>query len=167
MTFQRQKDPVCPVVDSQDMRDALAKFATGVTVVTAAAESGPLGITVNSFSAVSLDPPLVLFSLARSSNRTRAFERAEKFAVHILSSGQKDLCHRFTREGDAFDPEATRITPDGVPLLDGCLARFECRRHAVHDGGDHLIIVARVEAVRNRTADPLIYFDRGIGGLRG
>jgi flavin reductase (DIM6/NTAB) family NADH-FMN oxidoreductase RutF len=153
-------------VDSQDMRDALAQFASGVTVVTTQTSSGPLGITVSSFSAVSLDPPLVLWSLAKSSHRTQAFENAKNFAIHILSGNQKQLGRTFAKEGNAFNSENSRISKQGLRLLDGSIAIFECCPHAVHDGGDHLIFVARVEALTLQKGDPLIYYDRSFGTFK-
>jgi flavin reductase (DIM6/NTAB) family NADH-FMN oxidoreductase RutF len=140
------------------LRDALGRFATGVTVVTTATAEGPVGITANSFAAVSLVPPLVLWSPARASRRFAAFVEAPEFAIHVMADDQFDVCGGFTRRGGAFDRLDWHASPDtGVPLIDGCLARFECSRHAVHDGGDHAIVVGRVHAVCYREGEPLLF----------
>lgn len=129
------------------LRDALGRFATGVTVVTALAADGPVGITVNSFSSVSLQPPLVLWCAARNSLRHDMFTRAPHWSVHVLSSDQLDLCLRFTRGGTGFEGLETAFTQEGVPVLPGAAARFDCAAHACHDGGDHSILLGRVERV--------------------
>lgn len=123
----------------RDFRDALGQFATGVTVVTA---PGPVGLTANSFAAVSLDPPLVLWSPARASSRFAAFAGAERFSIHILAADQMEICRHFTRHG-GFDGIPHDLE-EGVPRIPGCLARFDCRLEAQHDAGDHLIILGRV-----------------------
>lgn len=139
-------------------RDALGCFATGVTVVTVRAAHGPLGITVNSFSSVSLDPPLVLWSPARGSTRFEAMTAAEHFAIHVLGAGEEDLAMRFARSGHDFDGVTVEQPLDTAPLLDeGWIARFLCRRVAVHDAGDHAIVVGRVESVARREGPPLVF----------
>ncbi len=144
-------------------RNALGQFATGVTVVTCRTSEGPLGITANSFAAVSLDPPLVLWSPARASRRFAAFESAEHFAIHVLGDHQHPICNGFAREGEGFDGFEWHDSANGVPLIDGCLARFECVRHAIHDGGDHAIIVGLVTAATMTEGTPLL-FSRGTYG---
>ena len=104
-------------------RHALGKFATGVTIVTCDSEIGPLGMTVNSFASVSLDPPLVLWSPARASKRCAAFEAAEHFAIHVLNEDQQDHCNVFAKEGDNFDALDWSLSENGVPLIEGCMAR--------------------------------------------
>lgn len=138
-------------------RDALGRFATGVTVVTCRAEGKPLAITANSFSSLSLEPPLVLWSPARASKRFPAFEAAEHFAIHVLAADQFDLCNAFARDGWNFDVAEWHEGAHGVPLVENCLARFECTRHAIHDGGDHAIIVGRVSAVEITDGAPLVF----------
>lgn len=142
---------------ARDFRDALGRFATGVTVVTTTSPEGPVGITANSFASVSLDPPLVLWSPARASRRFPAFEAADRYAIHILGADQEHLCRAFARNGTAF--EGIDWAPDagGVPVIAGCLARFDCARHAAHDGGDHLIIVGRVLSAAAREGAPLVF----------
>ncbi len=148
-------------------RDALGRFATGVTVVTCRSERGPLGITANSFASLSLDPPLVLWSPAKSSRRYQAFVDAERFAIHVLGDTQKDVCVNFTKQGDDFSTLDWCEGAHEVPLIEGCLARFECSRHAVHDGGDHALIIGRVEAVALREGSPLIFAKGALGTFNG
>ena len=154
-----------PGPDTQrDLRRALGRFATGVTVVTCESPLGPLGITANSFASVSLDPPLVLWSPAKSSARFEAFATAERYAIHVMSEDQVETCLSFTRTGDDWDGIGWRRGPGGVPVLNDCLARFDCRRHAVHDGGDHAIVVGRVASVqRGRGGRPLLFADGTYG----
>lgn len=144
----------------RDFRDGLGRFATGVTVVTTMTGAGPLGITANSFASVSLDPPLILWSPARKSRRFPAFEAASHFAVHVLSAGQRDLADRFAGSADGFDGLAYETGIGGTPLLEGCVARFECRHEAGYDGGDHLIVVGEVLRLTQADLPPLL-FHRG------
>ena len=146
-----------PEEDTRAFRDALGRFATGVTVVTVLGDDGPMGMTANSFASVSLDPPLVLWSPARSSSRFERFAGAVNYAIHVLDADQIDLSARFSRGGAGFDGLAYRSTPEGVPLLAGALARFDCRVHAVHEGGDHAIVVGRVLRASARAGDPLLF----------
>ena len=141
---------------ARELRDALGRFATGVTVVTCWAD-GPMGITANSFASVSLDPALVLWSPARFSRRFDAFAEARHFAIHVLGEEQGALGAGFSAAGDAFDGLAWARNAEGCPVIDGCLARFECRAHARHDGGDHDIVVGRVLRAGSREGAPLIF----------
>ncbi|MEM9344265.1 MAG: flavin reductase family protein [Pseudomonadota bacterium] len=138
-------------------RDALGRFATGITVVTTQSPQGPLGITANSFASVSLHPPLVLWSPAKASRRFAAFDGAQRFAIHILGQHQTAICQQFSREGHNFDGLDWELGADGVPLINGCLARFDCRLEAQHDGGDHVIVVGRVLACTDRPGAPLLF----------
>jgi flavin reductase (DIM6/NTAB) family NADH-FMN oxidoreductase RutF len=155
--------------DDRQLRDALGRFATGVTVVTTMTPAGPLGITANSFASVSLVPPLVLWSPARKSARFPAFEAASHFAIHVLGCDQRALAERFAAplsgESDAFEGFATRRGAGGTPLLDGCAARFECRHAAGYDGGDHLIVVGEVLRFALRDVAPLIFYRGGYSEL--
>lgn len=146
-------------------RAALGRFTTGVTVVTAAGPDGPVGITANSFASVSLDPPLVLWCPAKASRRIALFAAAPRYAVHVLAAGQRDLCARFTRGGAGFDGLPHETGAGGVPLLPGVLARFECRQEAVHDAGDHLIVVGRVLRAFARPGAPLVFSGGHYGGF--
>ena len=146
-----------PPDDPRAMRDALGRFATGVCVVTTAAPTGPLGITANSFSSVSLDPPLVLWSPAKASRRFEPFVAAEGFAIHVIGADRPEVAQAFVTEGNAFPALDWRPAEDGTPLIEDCLARFHCRRHAVHDAGDHAIVLGRVVACTHREGEPLIF----------
>jgi flavin reductase (DIM6/NTAB) family NADH-FMN oxidoreductase RutF len=128
-------------------RDALARFPTGVTIVSARAENGDaVGITVNSFSTVSLNPPLVLWSLAQHSPTLPIFQQCTFFGVNVLAEDQVALSRRFAgKHAEKFDGVAWEEGLGGVPLIDGCAARFECRNQVRHVGGDHIIFVGLVE----------------------
>jgi flavin reductase (DIM6/NTAB) family NADH-FMN oxidoreductase RutF len=143
--------------DRRELRDALGQYATGVTVVTAGGQENPIGITVNSFASVSLDPPLVLWSVARDSDRAEAFERAEHFAIHILPAENRALASRFAACGTDFDGIEVQAGAGGVPLLPVFSARFECRTAARHPGGDHLILIGQILRITSRPASPLVF----------
>jgi flavin reductase (DIM6/NTAB) family NADH-FMN oxidoreductase RutF len=153
--------------DARALRDALGRFATGVTLVTTLGPEGPVGFVANSFAAVSLDPPLVLWSPARASSRFAIFTGAEHFAIHVLEAGQRDWLARFTRGGAGFSGLDHSVTTEGLPALSGALARFDCARHAVHDGGDHAIVVGRVLRVTVREGAPLVFSQGRYGGFIG
>ena len=138
-------------------RDALGQFATGVTVVTTRGPDGPMAIVANSFASVSLDPALVLWSPAKASRRFPIFAEAKHYAIHVLSEAQQELCGRFGKDGGNFDGLDWAESADGVPLLEGSLARFECTLEASHDAGDHVILVGRVMAARLGTGAPLLF----------
>lgn len=141
-------------------RKALGCFATGVAVVTTISPTGqPVGLTVNSFSSVSLDPPLVLWSLRAQSGACEIFRQAKHFAVNVLASDQQDLSRRFaTREGDKFERLAVSQGLGGAPLLPNCLATFECSTANAHIEGDHVLFIGRVERFGHAAqAEPLIY----------
>ena len=138
-------------------RGALGRFATGVTIVTTRHDDAPVGITANSFASVSLDPPLVLWSPAKASRRYPVFARAERFAIHVLADRQGDMARRFVAEGNPFEALDWVEGTDGVPLIEGCLARFDCRTEAVHDAGDHSIVIGRVEGAKLGEGEPLVF----------
>ena len=145
-------------VDVAELRAVLGRFATGITVVTGRDERGrPRAITVNAFSAVSLDPPLILYCLGKSAFHFETFANAKAFAVNILSADQQSLSDRFAREAeDDFPDLPVSGLATGSPVLAGCLAVLDCETEAIHDAGDHLIIVGRVRALDvPREADPL------------
>lgn len=148
--------------DPADFRSALSRFATGVTIVTTVDEEGNrYGITANSYNSVSLDPPLVLWSLAKSSRSIRAFEKCEAFAIHILSAHQQELAMRFASRGeiDKFAGLHLRQGHGGVPLFEECAAHFECVTENRFEGGDHLIFLGRVIDFERCDNDPLIFHD--------
>ena len=144
-------------IDFKQFRSALGQFATGVTVITTRDKKGvPFGVTANSFNSVSLDPPMVLWSLAKTSSSMEAFSSAESFAVHILSAGQQDLSNRFAKSGgDKF--AGLNLPKSGLPLLEGCAARFICRTAYKYEGGDHIIFVGEVEEFDADSSAPLLF----------
>jgi 3-hydroxy-9,10-secoandrosta-1,3,5(10)-triene-9,17-dione monooxygenase reductase component len=146
-------------VDSMQFRRALGAFVTGVTVVTTRAANGTdIGITVNSFNSVSLDPPMVLWSLARAAGSTSAFTQSTNFAVHVLSVDQEEISRRFaTRGEDKFAELTLERGAGGVPLLPACSARFECRTAFQYDGGDHIIFVGEVLSFTHSEVRPLAF----------
>ena len=149
-----------PAFGSDDFRAALAMFATGVTIVTALDASGaPIGLTANSFNSVSIEPPLVLWSLSRQAGSMPAFERGSHYAINILAADQRPLAERFaSKDLDRFDGVAFRPGQSGVPLLDGAAAVFECFNRSRYEEGDHVIFVGEVEACVGRPgAQPLIF----------
>lgn len=138
-------------------REALGRYATGVTVVTVDSEIGPLGITANSFASVSLDPPLVLWAPAKLSQRFSAFADARHFAIHVIGAEQSHISDGFSRIGTAWDGIVWEPNEHSVPLISGCLARFECETVAQHPGGDHCIVVAEVVRAAWRDGTPLVF----------
>ncbi len=149
--------------NARTFRNALGAFTTGVTVVTIMSEHGPTGVTVNSFASVSLDPPLVLWSLSKNSSKHELFLNTEHYAIHVLEASQFSLSRRFTRGGTGFDGLDWTSSADGVPVIADTLARFECVRFAMHDGGDHTIMIGRVLRAAQREGEPLC-FSRGSFG---
>ena len=146
--------------DSRAFRNALGCFATGVTVITAQGPDGKLmGLTVNSFSSVSLEPPLVLWSLAASSPNLEGFQRTSHYAINVLALDQEALSNHFaTRQEDKFSSIEWTPGLGGAPLLPGCHAQFEVRNEFHYPGGDHLIFVGHVERFSaNPEAAPLLF----------
>ena len=154
-------------IDKRAFRNALGAFVTGVTIVTTAdAQGEPAGLTANSFNSVSLDPPMVLWSLALDSTSLHAFRQAKWWAVHVLAAGQEDLSNRFAqRDCEKFDGLATTLGPGGIPLLDGSAARFVCRAAYEHEGGDHAIFLGVVEHFEASERTPLVYHQGRYGGV--
>src|SRR5262249_18343318 len=147
----------------RSFRDALGCFATGVAVVTTMTSDGAiLGTTVSSFNSVSLSPPLVLFSIARSSNSFAAWAEAETYAINILHEHQDKISTRFARAlTDKWQGIKPLVGETGAPLVPGALASFECENYARYDGGDHLIFVGKVRALTITNADdprPLVFY---------
>lgn len=148
-------------LDPKQFRQALGRFATGITIVTTRDAQGvDVGVTANSFNSVSLDPPMILWSLAKSSYSLPAFEAAEHFAVHVLAAEQENLSNRFASRGiDKFADINLNRGRDGIPLLQDYAARFECRTAFRYEGGDHLIIVGEVLDYDHSQRAPLLYHD--------
>ncbi|MCW8836959.1 MAG: flavin reductase family protein [Rhodospirillales bacterium] len=148
-------------VDPQTFRNALSRFASGVTVVTCLdAEGGPTGLTVSAFSSLSLDPPLVLFCIGKNGRTTESFVSGEFFVINILADSQDEVSNLFAgRDAEKFSKIESTVGLGGCPVIAGCLANMECRRTAVLDGGDHWIVVGEIENVTTSDeASPLLYF---------
>jgi len=154
-------------LDSRQFRTALGSFATGVTIVTTRAADGqPIGLTANSFNSLSLEPPMVLWALAKSSKSLPAFVAAEYFAVHILAVDQQSLADLFARRGaDKFADLELDSGPGGIPLLRGCSARFQCRSAHHYEGGDHMILVGEVVAFDHFDRPALAFHGGGYANL--
>ncbi|MCH7958985.1 MAG: flavin reductase family protein [Candidatus Hydrogenedentes bacterium] len=148
--------------DERKLRDMFGRFPTGVTVITTVdAGANPIGLTVSSFTSVSLDPPLILWCMGRDSNMLAEFETCTHFAVNILAADQADVARRFAMPSDnRFEGIACEHGEGGVPLLTGCAARLQCRNTAQHDGGDHVIFLGEVTDF-DQTDKPSLAFSRG------
>lgn len=153
--------------NARHYRDALGHFATGVTVVTIMGPEGPMGFTASSFSSLSLDPPLVLWSPAKSARRFAHFAGAPHYAIHVLRRDQADWPARFARGGAGFEGIAWQRNAHGVPVLPQALVRFDCARRDAHDGGDHVIIVGQVLRLVLEEGEPLVAVRGRFGGFAG
>lgn len=165
MPAQQFDDSFVPDASNQrQMRDALGLFGTGVTIVTALSNEGPAAITANSFSSVSLAPPMVLWSLDRKSSRYHTFANATHYAIHVLNAKQESLCMEVARNPMRLRELNPTRNDYGVPVLDDCLVRFDCQREALYQGGDHVIILGNVQLVTTPdNCPPLAFF----GGRTG
>ena len=153
--------------DAREFRNALGCFATGVTVITTVGlKQEMVGITANSFSSVSLDPPLILFTLGRHAYSLKAFLAADHFAVNVLRQDQKELSGRFAVAlGDKWAGIDYEVWESGCPVFPRALAAFECRIRNTYDGGDHVIFVGEVQRMRcDGGGQPLIFLRGGYGG---
>lgn len=146
-------------IDSREFRNALGNFATGVTIVTCLdGEGNKVGMTANSFSSLSLTPPLVLWSIAKTSSNFGNFEQAEHFNIHILSAAQQGLANQFASKNvDRFADVELEHSSNPAPALSGCLSRFECSVEHRYEGGDHIILVGRLEHLQNQGGEPLLF----------
>jgi flavin reductase (DIM6/NTAB) family NADH-FMN oxidoreductase RutF len=162
-------------IDNREFRNALGHFATGVVIITAELDGQLLGSTISSFNSVSLTPPLVLFSLARSAFGLELWRRVAHYGVMVLAEHQSDLSNRFAKSGpDKWQGLHTGVMKNGAPLLPDWLAYFECAPYARYDGGDHEIFVGRVEAFDYRAhgfePKPLVFYQgryRSLGSSTG
>lgn len=153
-------------VDPAAFRFALGRFATGVAVVTAQTDLGVAGITINSFTSVSLKPPIVLWCLDDKANRYPLFAKAARFGISILAADQQSLSNRFAKSPAPFaDPSDWELSDAGVPVMRGALAQLSCRSIEARPLGDHLVIAGEVESLAARKGDPLAYFDGRYGGV--
>lgn len=156
--------------DPMEFRNACSSFATGITVVTTMNQAGePVGMTANSFSSVSLDPPLVLWSVGHQARSFETFSQAKHYAVHILHKGQEAISTRFASQGeDKFQGLTWTIGSVGCPILPDYAVCFQCQMEHVYPGGDHNILVGRVIALDNRGhEDALLFFRRNYYQLDG
>jgi 3-hydroxy-9,10-secoandrosta-1,3,5(10)-triene-9,17-dione monooxygenase reductase component len=146
-------------IDGKRFRQALGSFTTGITIVTTVDEAGAdVGMTANSFNSVSLDPPMVLWSIGRHSSNFDVFVKAEHFAVHVLSAEQEALATRFATRGiERFAGLQLQRGAGNTPLLEGCAARFQCRTAFRHDSGDHVILVGEVLELDQLVCEPLVF----------
>lgn len=148
-------------LDPREFRNALGRFATGVCVITAKDPKGqPFGMTINSFASVSLDPALILWSLQKDSDCFESFQATKHFAVNILAADQQALSNQYAKKNEHdLTPGSYRETDNGCVVLNDVFTSFECEIDAVHEGGDHLILVARVLEMHNtELRDPLVFF---------
>jgi 3-hydroxy-9,10-secoandrosta-1,3,5(10)-triene-9,17-dione monooxygenase reductase component len=144
-------------------RDVLGQFASGITVITTMSGDEPVGMTCQSFSSVSLDPPLVLFVPARSSRAWPMIQRSGRFCVNVLAADQEDVSGRMATRGiEKFEGVSWRPAEHtGSPVIDGALAHLDCTIHAVHEGGDHFVVIGRVhhlESTERADRRPLLYY---------
>jgi len=156
------------MIDQKKMlRNAFGCFASGVTVVTLTDDDGrPTGITVNSFSSLSLDPPLCLFSVGKEQVSCKWFETRERFVINVLSEAQEPLAWQFAKPlPDKFQGVEWHKGASGVPVLTGSMASFECKKWATYDGGDHVIIVGQVTEFDVTDGDALLFFKGQMGRL--
>ena len=156
-------------IDPRDFRTALGSFATGVTVITAAAADGkPVGLTCNSFASVSLNPPLVLWSLVIYSPNLTVFQDASHFAVNVLGASQRALSTQFATPSDNKFAGVDWMPGLGdAPVLAGCVANFQCRAAGRYYGGDHVIFLGAVEAYAYNRDEPLLFAQGGYGRFVG
>lgn len=148
-------------IDQKEFRNALGQFPTGVAIVTATVEGQRLGATISSFNSVSLAPPLVLFSLVRGSLGFSQWTAADAFCIAVLGESQRELSNRFANGGtDKWAGIEPVLGENGVPMVPGAVAYFECEPYGIHDGGDHEIFVCRVTrfSVSPKTESSLIFF---------
>lgn len=149
-------------IDLSLFRQAMSHFASGVTVVTTAVDGRLCGITVSSFTSLSLEPPLVLVCIDKRAASHSAIADARRFAVNILKDDQEYLSRRFaSQEAEKFTPGMYTLSASGLPLLNGALAQVECELHAALPGGDHTIYVGRVDTAQVHQGRPLVYFRSG------
>ncbi len=148
-----------PLFTSRELRDALSTFATGVTIVTAADPRGdPAGMTASSFNSVSMEPPLILWSVTKNALSAEIFRTAKHFAVHVLSSNQVKLSNLFASSGaDKFSDTPYFRDQNDVPVIPGTASRFDCSAWACYEGGDHWIIVGRVENIQRENTESLVF----------
>jgi flavin reductase (DIM6/NTAB) family NADH-FMN oxidoreductase RutF len=155
----RRAAPPTGAFTERQFRDALAQFATGVTVIAARRPDGRYaGFTANSFNSVSLAPPLVVWSLGARAESLAAYENARRYVINVLAHDQVELARRFSRPHvDRFEGVSFRLGAADAPLIEGCIAWFECRHHAIHRAGDHMLFIGEVETCERRNGSGLVF----------
>lgn len=150
-------------VDTRDFRSVLGHFCTGVTVIAGLDGDDPAGLACQSFSSLSLDPPLVLFCPGRTSKSWPRIRRGGRFSVNVLAEDQRDVCEAFgSSTGTKFGSVGWHLTSAGAVVIDGVLAWLDCSIERVHDGGDHEIVIGRVRELRiERDHRPLLFYRGG------
>lgn len=154
-------------LDTKALRNCLGQMATGVTVISTCTTDGtPVGLTANSFSALSLDPPLILWSLRLASPSLKAFQQQERFVVNVLADAQTDISRQFaSSQGDKFEGIAYARNLHGIPMLHSACAWFECRTVSQQTAGDHCLFIAQVEQFTQSEAAPLVFHSGGYFAL--
>lgn len=154
-------------VSADEFRNALRKFASGVTIVTVTGDGELHGMTASSFASVSLDPPLVLVCLDKRSRTRALIGQTGSFAINVLGSGQEEASRAFARAGEKpFATTAHRVGSNGAPLLDDAIAVLECRLYEVFEAGDHEVVLGEVTDAAVPGGDPLVYYDGAYRSLR-
>ena len=151
--------------DKKELRNALGCYLTGVTVITATSSKKLIGVTANSFSSVSLDPPLVLWSIDKKSSRYRIMIDADNYAINVLSSNQAKVALDFVKNKDPFKKIKFHLSKNQVPIIENSLAVFECQKKDVFDGGDHSIILGKVLKYSFFEKKPLFFYKGDFGTL--
>ena len=153
--------------DSTRLRQALGQFATGITVIATRDEQEHfIGLTVNSFNSVSLEPPLILWSLSKRSRYLATFRQCSHYSISVLAAHQQDISQRFsTRHADRFQQVPHHVTELGLPLINNACAHFECRNRHQYEEGDHVIFIGLVEHCSAQGGEPLLYFNSGYARL--
>ncbi|NLU82184.1 3-hydroxy-9,10-secoandrosta-1,3,5(10)-triene-9,17-dione monooxygenase reductase subunit [Rhodococcus sp. HNM0569] len=154
-------------IDGRTFRNVLGQFCTGVTIVTTVVDGEPVGFACQSFAALSLDPPLVLFCPTKASRSWAAIEKAGHFCVNVLAESQQEVCARFgSREPDKFAGVPWTPSPLGSAVIDGSLAHIDCAVETVHDGGDHFVVFGRVHSLGEvRDEQPLLFYRGQYSGI--
>jgi len=155
-------------MNTRELRDALGRFPTGVCLITVDdPHSGPLALTANSFASVSLEPPLVLWSIQNGSECFREYTECEHFGISVLNSSQEQLSNHYARRTHhRIESPGFAVDARGVPLLQEAVAWFSCRLHALHEGGDHTVIVGQVLEFSSTQANPLVFYQGGYDRVR-
>lgn len=145
--------------EPKKLRNLLGQYATGVTIITTRGQDGrKIGMTANSFSSLSLDPPLILWSLSKTAPSLPDFNAADHFAIHMLAQEHHALSNHFARgSADKFEGIAHANSEEGIPLLDNALVTLVCENHQQLDGGDHIIFIGKVSRYHQREGEPLVF----------